>query len=101
MDLKTMMISFGAAEQNLFAVAMTQMAQYYGVPSLFNSGLSDSKRHDTQSGLERGITMICGALAGLETFAPMGIVGADQGASLAQLIIDNEMAGYVKRICLV
>lgn len=98
MDLKTMMISFGAAEQNLFAVAMTQMAQYYDLPSLFNSGLSDSKRHDAQSGLERGITMICGALAGLETFAPMGIVGADQGASLPQLIIDNEMAGYIKRI---
>jgi len=97
-DLKSMMISFGAAEQSLFGVAMTQMAHYYGLPSLFNAGLADSKRHDAQSGIERGITMICGALAGLETFGPMGIVGADQGASLEQLIIDNEMGGYVKRI---
>jgi trimethylamine--corrinoid protein Co-methyltransferase len=28
----------------------------------------------------------------------MGICGADQGASIEQLIIDNETAGYVKRI---
>ena len=98
MDMRTMMISFGAAEQALFAIAMTQMAQFYGLPSLFNSGLTDSKRHDAQSGLERGMTLLTGALAGLETFAPTGIVGADQGASIEQIIIDNEMAGYVKRI---
>ncbi|HBH85290.1 MAG: hypothetical protein A2X05_17970 [Bacteroidetes bacterium GWE2_41_25] len=98
MDLMTMMISFGAAEQSLFAIAMTQLAQFYGLPSLFNAGLSDSKRHDAQSGMERGMSMLTGALAGLETFAPIGIVGADQGASMTQLIIDNEMAGYVKRL---
>jgi trimethylamine--corrinoid protein Co-methyltransferase len=28
----------------------------------------------------------------------MGICGADQGASLEQLIVDNEMAAYVKRV---
>lgn len=98
MDLRTMMISFGAPEQALFAVAMAQIPQFYGLPVLFNAGLTDSKRVDAQAGLEKGMTMLIGALAGIETFAHMGICGADQGASLEQLIIDNEMAAYVKRI---
>lgn len=98
MDMRTMMISFGAPEQCLLAVAMAQMPQYYGLPALFNAGLTDSKRVDAQAGLEKGMTMLIGALAGIETFAHMGICGADQGACLEQLIIDNETAGYVKRI---
>jgi trimethylamine--corrinoid protein Co-methyltransferase len=43
-DLRSMMISFGAPEQSLFAVANTQICRRYGFPSLFNTGLTDSKR---------------------------------------------------------
>jgi len=98
MDMRTAQISFGSPEQGLMAVAMTQMAHYYGLPVYINVGLSDSKRIDAQSGLERGMTLLMGALAGADTFGHMGILGADQAASLEQLIVDNEMAGYVKRI---
>lgn len=97
-DLRTMQISFGSPEQGLMAVAMAQMAQHYGLPSYINVGIGDSKLVDVQSGLERGMTLLMGALAGADTFGHMGIVGADQAASLEQLIVDNEMAAYVKRI---
>ncbi len=98
MDLRTMQISFGSPEQGLMAVAMAQVAQHYGLPSYINVGLGDSKLVDAQSGLERGMTLLMGALAGADTFGHMGIAGADQAASLEQLIVDNEMAAYVKRI---
>jgi trimethylamine--corrinoid protein Co-methyltransferase len=98
MDLRTMQISFGSPEQGLMAVAMAQIAQHYGLPSYINVGLGDSKRVDVQSGLERGMTLLIGALAGADTFGHTGIAGADQAASLEQLIVDNEMAAYVKRI---
>jgi trimethylamine--corrinoid protein Co-methyltransferase len=98
MDMRTTMISFGSPEQALMAVAMTQVAGYYGLPVYINVGMGDSKRVDVQSGLERGMTLLMGALAGADTFGHMGICGSDQGASLEQLIIDNEMATYVKRI---
>ncbi len=98
MDMRTMQISFGSPEQGLMAVAMAQVAQHYGLPSYVNVGLGDSKLVDAQSGLERGMTMLMGALAGADTFGHMGIAGADQGASLEQLIVDNAMAAYVKRI---
>ena len=80
------------------AVAATQIAKHYGLPVYINVGMGDSKCIDAQSGLERGMTLLMGALAGADTFGHMGICGADQGASLEQLVIDNEMAAYVKRI---
>ena len=98
MDLRTMQISFGSPEQGLMGVAMAQVAQHYGLPSYINVGLGDSKLVDVQSGLERGMTLLMGALAGADTFGHTGIAGADQAASLEQLIVDNEMAAYVKRI---
>jgi len=97
-DMRTTQISFGAPEQGLMAVAMTQIGKFYGLPVYINVGLSDSKRVDAQSGLERGMTLLLGALSGADTFGHMGIMGADQGASLEQLIVDNEMAGYIKRL---
>jgi trimethylamine--corrinoid protein Co-methyltransferase len=98
MDMRTSQISFGAPEQGLMAVAMAQMAHHYGLPSYVNVGLSDSKRVDAQSGLERGMTLLMGALAGADTFGHMGILGADQAGNLQQLIVDDRMAAYVKRI---
>jgi trimethylamine--corrinoid protein Co-methyltransferase len=98
MDMRSSQISFGAPEQGLMAVAMTQMARHYGFPVYVNAGLSDSKRVDAQSGLERGMTLLMGALAGADTFGHMGILGADQAGSLDQLIVDNEIAAYVKRV---
>ncbi|MHC4796419.1 MAG: trimethylamine methyltransferase family protein, partial [Planctomycetota bacterium] len=98
MDMKTTMISFGAPEQGLMAVAMTQIAKHYRLPVYINVGIGDSKRVDAQTGLERGMTLLMGALAGADTFGHMGICGADQGASLEQLIVDDRMAAYVKRV---
>jgi trimethylamine--corrinoid protein Co-methyltransferase len=80
------------------AVAMTQIAKSYGLPVYVNVGLGDSNLVDAQAGLERGMTFLLGALAGGDLLGHMGISGADQGGSLPQLVVDNEMIAYVKRI---
>jgi trimethylamine--corrinoid protein Co-methyltransferase len=98
MDMRSSQISFGSPEQGLMAIAMAQVARHYDLPVYVNVGLSDSKRVDAQSGLERGMTLLMGALAGADTFGHMGILGADQAGSLEQLIVDNDMAAYVKRV---
>ncbi|MEM2356241.1 MAG: trimethylamine methyltransferase family protein [Candidatus Bathyarchaeia archaeon] len=97
-DQKSGNISFGSPEQALMAIAMTQIGRYYGFPVHINVGLTDAKIPDAQSGLEKGITMVIGAMAGAELFGHLGIAGMDQGASLEQLMIDNEIIEYVKRI---
>ena len=98
MDPRTALISFGSPEQALMGVAMAQVAHSYGLPVYINTGLGDSKNVDVQAGLDRGMNLLMGALAGGDLLGHMGISGADQGASLLQLVVDNEMVSFVKRI---
>ena len=98
MDPGTGNISLGSPEQGLMAIAITQLAKFYGLPVGINVGLTDSKLPDFQNGLERGMSLLLGALAGADIFGHMGIVGADQGASLEELIMNDEMIGYLRRI---
>lgn len=88
---------FGSPEQGLMAVAMTQIGKFYGFPVGINVGLTDANLPDAQAGLEKGMTCLLGALAGADIFGHQGIAGADQGASLEQLVIDNEMAAMIRR----
>ena len=97
-DMRNLNISFGSPEQALMAVAMVQIGRSYGFSVHVNTGLTDANVPDAQAGLEKGSSMLISALAGAEMFGHLGIAGADQGASLEQLIIDNEIAGYVKRV---
>ena len=97
-DMRNLNISFGSPEQALMAVAMVQIGRSYGFPVHVNTGLTDANVPDAQAGMEKGSSMLISALAGAEMFGHLGIAGADQGASLEQLIIDNEIAGYVKRV---
>ncbi len=98
MDPRTSICSFGSPEQALMAVAMVQMGRFYGFPVYINVGLTDSKILDAQAGIEKGSTIILGALAGADMFGHAGICGTDHGAGLAWLAVDDAMVAYVKRI---
>lgn len=98
MDPRTSICSFGSPEQGLMAVAMVQLARFYGFPVYINVGLTDAKVPDVQAGIEKGTSMLLGVLAGADTSGHCGICGTDHAASLVWLFIDNELADYVKRI---
>jgi trimethylamine--corrinoid protein Co-methyltransferase len=98
MDPRTAICSFGSPEQGLMGVAMVQMARLYGFPVYINVGLTDAKVPDAQAGIEKGTSMLLGALAGADMFGHCGICGTDHGGSLNWLVVDNELAEYVKRI---
>lgn len=98
MDPRTSICSFGSPEQALMGVAMVQMARFYGFPVYINVGLTDAKIPDVQAGIEKGTSMLLGALAGADMFGHCGICGTDHGASLIWLILDNELMEYVRRI---
>jgi trimethylamine--corrinoid protein Co-methyltransferase len=97
-DMRTASIVFGSAEQGLISLAMIQVAKSYGFPVYVNTCLSDSNADDEQTGIEKGINLMLVSLAGADLLAHIGIIGTDQGGSLAQLVIDNELVGYIKRI---
>jgi trimethylamine--corrinoid protein Co-methyltransferase len=98
MDPRTAICSFGSPEQGLMGVAMVQMAHFYGFPVYINVGLTDAKVPDAQAGIEKGTSMLLGALAGADMFGHCGICGTDHGGSLNWLVVDNELADYVNRI---
>jgi trimethylamine--corrinoid protein Co-methyltransferase len=98
MDPRTASLVFGSPEQAIFGVMATQMAKHYGFPVGVNVGLTDAKLPDAQSGFEKGMTLLLGVLAGADVFGGMGIAGCDQGFSLPQLVIDDEIIGFIKRV---
>ncbi len=97
-DMKTTQLIFSGPEQALMAVAMTQMGKFYELPVYINVGLTDSKIVDAQAGMEAGMTLLCGALAGADIFGHLGICGVDLGTSLTMLLMQHEVIGYIERI---
>ena len=97
-DMRTTQMIFAGPEQALMAVAMTQLGKRYGLPVYINVGLTDSKIPDAQAGMEAGITLACGAMAGADIFGHLGICGVDQGTSLTMLVMQHEIAAYVERL---
>jgi trimethylamine--corrinoid protein Co-methyltransferase len=97
-DMRTTQLVFSGPEQALMSVAMTQMGKHYGLPVGLNVGVTDSKFPDAQAGMEMGINLACGFMAGADVSGALGICGVDQGASLPMLVLQNEAIGYVERI---
>lgn len=97
-DPRTMLCSFGSANQALFGVAAAQMQEFYGIHGMTNAGLTDALQPDFQGGFEKGVTASFNFLAGCRGMGGQGIVGADQGISLEQLVIDNEWINYYNYI---
>jgi len=97
-DMQTLLCSFGAPNQALLGIACAQMARYYNLESRTNTGLSDSILPDFQGGFEKASTAVIAHLAGCKEIGCQGIVGADQGFSFEQLVIDNEWLSYYNYI---
>ncbi len=97
-DMRTTQLIFGGPEQALMAVAMTQLGKHYGLPVYINVGLTDAKAPDAQAGMEAGLTLALGALAGADIFGHLGICGADQASSLDMLVMQHELIGFVERV---
>lgn len=95
MDMRSMLCSFGSPNQALLGMAAAQMGRFYGLWSVSNNGLTDSLLPDYQCGMEKAGSAIFALLAGCGGMGGQGIVGADQGISLEQLVLDNEfMSAY-------
>jgi trimethylamine--corrinoid protein Co-methyltransferase len=91
MDLRSALCSFGSPNQVLLGLAGIQLGNRYGFDTGANTALTDACVPDFQAGFEKGMSAVMTLLAG-GGFGAQGIVGADQGTSLEQLVIDNEWA---------
>ncbi len=97
-DMRYSLCSFGSPNQALISLAAIQLGRFYGYSISVNSALTDACLPDFQSGFEKGMTGIVALLAGAAGIGAQGIVGADQGTSFEQLVIDNEWASALDHI---
>lgn len=98
MDLRSTLCSFGSPNQTLIGLGTVQMARRYGLQASANVGLTDALVPDFQCGFEKGVSAALAVAGGIGGIGGQGIVGADQGVSLEQLVIDNEWIGALNYI---
>lgn len=90
LDVSTLLCSFGSPNLAVSSMAGSSMARFYGLYPGSNTGLTDALLPDFQCGFEKALTASFAAFSGNGSIGCQGIVGADQGISLEQLILDNE-----------
>jgi len=97
-DMRKGTTPMGAIETLMIDVAYTQIGRRLGLPTQAYMGLSDAKLPDSQAGLESGIGAVLAALSGVDLVAGPGMLAFESCQSMEKLVIDNEIAGMVKRL---
>jgi len=99
MDMSTGSHSLGAPESALFAAASTAVGKAFGLTTNMMHGTTDSKLPDAQAAMERVLALVMPALAEADCITMAGsLLDFALSASYEQLVIDDEIVGYVKRI---
>lgn len=96
-DMRTGAYAAGAVETGIMAMAVAQMARFYGVPCGSYLGLTNAKVSDAQAGYEKAMSPTLGAAAGLDFIVMGGLLDALMAFDFGQLVIDDEIALMIKR----
>jgi len=86
----------GTVEVGLFGCALAQMARRYHLPCDMTSGI-DSKVADAQASMERILTALPPILAGIDLI-DLSTTDTKLTFSFEQLVIDNELMGWIARL---
>ena len=97
MDPLTGNIAYGSMEMGLITIAAAQLAHFYNIPSKGSGALTDSKCFDIQNGFERFMGLFCAVNAGHNYITCAGTYESSLSETLELLVIDDELAGIVKR----
>jgi trimethylamine--corrinoid protein Co-methyltransferase len=94
LDMRSMINVYSAPEDR---VAYAEMARHYDLPHFGLGGASDSKLVDEQSAAEASLTMLVEALAGSNLIHDVGYMESGMSNSLAQIVICDEVIGWIRR----
>lgn len=89
---------WGGVELGLASAATVQLGHYYGFSVNVYGFSTNSHTLDAQNAFERGINATIPALAGADELSGIGEMEAGVMGSFAQMVMDNELAGSVKRL---
>jgi trimethylamine--corrinoid protein Co-methyltransferase len=96
-EMKKSAVLIATAERNICTVAGAQLAGYYNLPSHCIAFDSDSNIYDEQNGFERIFNIISTFQSGIDVVINAGMIGTGMAVSYEQLVVDNEMAKFVRK----
>ncbi len=89
---------FGMPETIIQLAASVEMGKYYNLPTTIAGIATDAKRYGGQTMLEKMATDLPLVLTKPDTIVGFGMYECSTALSLSQIIIDNEVARYCRRI---
>ncbi|HYM40230.1 MAG TPA: trimethylamine methyltransferase family protein [Thermoplasmata archaeon] len=99
MDMRDGSVALGAPEAGLISLGAAQLARYYGIPSRGTGGNTEALGSDYQAGAESATTLLLSALAGFDfIYDVAGSLESSLSASYAKMILDDDLAGAVRRV---
>jgi trimethylamine--corrinoid protein Co-methyltransferase len=93
LDMRTLVQPYAEPDRRGVAQAM---AHFYGLPMFAIGGCSDSKCVDQQAGIEAALTLMVSALSGGHIVHDLGYLESGLCYSLAQLVICDEIVGWLE-----
>ncbi len=85
-------------EGGMASAATVQIGHRYGLPVNVYGLSTNSHSLEIQSGYERALNSILPALAGADELSGIGEMAAGVTGSLAQMVVDNDIAASVRRV---
>ncbi len=88
----------GSTETSLCRIAGAQLARRYRVPSHTTAPNSDNHAHDEQNAWEKTFSTLCAVAAGNDLVVNCGMFATGLTCSHEQLLMDEEISTYSRRI---
>lgn len=98
LDMKSLMYPYGRPERVIANVMMAQVARWYGASFSGHCGHSDAKRPSGEAGAQKVLTALPVLMAGGRCSISAGLLSVDEIFSPIQMILDNEIAGAMRRL---
>jgi len=95
LDMRTMVSPYCEPD---FRGIVHALAHHYNLPQFGLGGCSDSKLVDQQAAAEAALTLMAETLGGANLIHDLGYLESGLCGSLAQLVICNEMVGWIEKM---
>lgn len=97
LDMKTALFAVGAPEEGLLNAACVQMGKSYGLPTFGSTMATDAKEPGIHAAMEKGVAGLTVWMAEPDVLCGIGLLETCQCLSFEQLLIDDEIFGYIRR----
>ena len=99
MDMRSAGISYAAPETSLMAAACVEVGHLLGVPVAVAGMATEAKHAGIQAGYEKALRGLSACAAGADVLSGgVGMLDSVNTLYLPQIVIDNEIAGMIRRI---